>query len=178
MTSITVHLTHDQLCDIILADQSLTVGNESQSLGADSSVVHAHLVACPLCAAELTSLRNALSDFREASTSFARQQFAESYVQRSSIAPPHSFLSQPLYWVAAVVVFVAALFPLTMNRQRTPAPNAAVTISTSTKATESDEALLSDIDQKISSDIPSAMEPLADPTATATSVSTSAQRSN
>ncbi len=178
MTSMTVHLTHDQLCDLILADRSLTVENESNNLGSDPDVVRAHLVACPLCAAELTSLRDALSDFREASTAFARQQFAESYAQRSSIAPPHSFLSQPLYWAAAVVVFVAALFPLTMNRQRTPTPNAAVNISMPTQTTESDEALLSDIDQKVSADIPSAMEPLADPTATATSVSTSAQRSN
>ncbi|HXC97032.1 MAG TPA: hypothetical protein VNU92_15130 [Edaphobacter sp.] len=178
MTSMTVHLTHDQLCDLILADCSPTVEKESHSLRSDPDVVRAHLAACPLCAAELTSLRNALSDFREASTSFARQQFAESYAQRSSIAPPHSFLSQPLYWAAAVVVFVAALFPLTMNRQRTPTPSAGVNISTPAQTTESDEALLSDIDQRVSADIPSAMEPLADPTATATSVSTSAQRSN
>jgi hypothetical protein len=176
MTSMTVHLTHDQLCDLILADQSLASESTPQSL--DSDVVQAHLVACPLCAAELTSLRESIADFREASTSYARQEFAQSYAQRSSIAPSHSLLSQPLYWAAAAVVFVAALFPLTMNRQRTPAPNASVTRQVPAQTTESDEALLSDIDQKLSSDIPSAMEPLADPTATATSVSTSTQRSN
>ena len=178
MTSMTVHLTHDQLCDLILADRSLTTENESQSLGADSDVVHAHLVACPLCAAELTSLRDSLSNFREASTAYARQEFAQSYAQRSSIVPPHSFLSQPLYWAAAVVVFVAALFPLSMNRQHHNAPAVVTTSSVPSQTTESDDALLADIDQKVSADIPSAMEPLADPTATATTISTSAQRSN
>jgi hypothetical protein len=44
--------------------------------------------------------------------------------------------------------------------------------------TESDEALLADIDQKVSADVPSPMEPLADPTAETTSTSTPEQRSN
>jgi hypothetical protein len=172
----TLHLTHEQLCDLILADSSLPF--EGNSLN-DSDVVQAHLRACLLCSAELRSLRDSLSHFRDASTAYARQEFAQSYAQRSSIAPPHSFLSQPLYWTAAAVVFVAALFPLSMHRQRAIAPVTATAASASPQITESDDALLADIDQKVSADVPSPMEPLADPTAGAASTtSTSNQRND
>jgi hypothetical protein len=177
----TLHLSHEQLCDLILADLSLQPEHESwDDQDADSDVVHEHLRACLICSAELRSLRDSLSHFRDASVSYARQEFAQSYAQRSSIAPPHSFLSQPLYWTAAAVVFVAALFPLSMHRQHPAAPVIqTIATSPSLQATESDEALLADIDQKLSADVPSPMEPLADPTAAASSTtSTSDQRTN
>lgn len=177
----TLHLTHEQLCDLILADVLLQPEGESwNDLKPESDVVQEHLRACLVCSAELRSLRDSLSHFRDASVSYARQEFAQSYAHRSSIAPPHSFLSQPLYWTAAAVVFVAALFPLSMYRQR-PAPPVIRTIATSSslQTTESDEALLADIDQKLSADVPSPMAPLADPTAGTTSAtSTSDQRTN
>jgi hypothetical protein len=180
----TLHLSHEQLCDLILADMSLPPEGESwndpNDQKAESDVVQEHLRACLICSAELKSLRDSLSHFRDASVSYARQEFAQSYAQRSSIAPPHSYLSQPLYWAAAAVVFAAALFPLSMHRQR-PAPPAALTAATSSsvQATESDEALLADIDQKLSADVPAPMAPLADPTAGATpTTSNSDQRTN
>jgi hypothetical protein len=178
----TFHLTHEQLCDLILADSSLPLeGNSSSDCKPESDVVQAHLRACLVCSAELRSLRDSLSHFRDASVSYARQEFAQSYAQRSSIAPPHSYLSQPLYWAAAAVVFVAALFPLSMHRQR-PASSVTATVASASSRTtesESDDALLADIDQKVSADVPSPMEPLADPTAGATSAtSTSDQRNN
>jgi hypothetical protein len=176
----TLHLTHEQLCDLIVADSSLPLEGEFQNdLDSNSDVVHEHLRACLVCSAELRSLRDSISHFRDASVSYARQEFAQSYARRSSIAPPHSYLSQPLYWAAAAVVFVAALFPLSMHRQR-PVSSGTTTISSaSVQTTESDEALLADIDQKVSADVPSPMEPLADPTdGTASTTSTPAQRSN
>jgi hypothetical protein len=177
----TLHLTHEQLCDLLLADLSLQPEGDSwKNLEAESDVVHEHLRACLVCSAELRSLRDSLSHFREASVSYARQEFAQSYAQRSSIAPPHSYLSQPLYWTAAAVVFVAALFPLSMHRQRSAPPVIRATAtSSSLPTTESDEALLADIDQKLSADVPAPMAPLADPTAGTTSTtSTSDQRTN
>jgi hypothetical protein len=175
----TLHLTHEQLCDLILADSSLPLEGNSPNDSDISDIVEAHLRACLICSAELRSLRDSLSHFRDASISYARQEFAQSYAQRSSIAPPHSYLSQPLYWTAAVVVFVAALFPLSMHRQRPVSPAASAVASAASQPTESDEALLADIDQKVSADVPSPMEPLADPTAGATSTtSTSEQRTN
>jgi hypothetical protein len=180
----TLHLSHEQLCDLILADLSPQQEHESlndpNDQNSDSDVVHEHLRACLICSAELRSLRDSLSHFRDASVSYARQEFAQSYAQRSSIAPPHSFLSQPLYWAAAAVVFVAALFPLSMHRQHPASPVIqTVARSASRQTTESDEALLADIDRKLSADVPSPMEPLADPTAGTTSTtSTSDQRTN
>jgi hypothetical protein len=181
----TLHLSHEQLCDLILADLSLQPERESRNeswtdQNADSDVVQEHLRACLICSAELRSLRDSLYHFRDASVSYARQEFAQSYAQRSSIAPPHSFLSQPLYWAAAAVVCVAALFPLSMHRHRlAPAVIGTTATSPARQTTESDEALLADIDQKLSADVPSPMEPLADPTAGATSTtSTSDQRTN
>jgi hypothetical protein len=88
-------------------------------------------------------------------------------------------LSQPLYWAAAAVVFVAALFPINLHRQQMAARSAATAAATASQTTESDEALLSDIDQKVSADVPSPMEPLANPTDGTTSLtSTSDQRTN
>jgi hypothetical protein len=173
----TLHLTHEQLCELILADSSLQPDGESSN--GDSDIVQAHLRACLICSAELRSLRDSLSHFRDASISYAQQEFAHSYARRSSIAPPHSYLSQPLYWTAAAVVCVAALFPLSMHRQR-PISGDAPTISAAPQQTaESDAALLADIDQDISADVPAPMQPLADPTAGTTSAtSTSDQRSN
>jgi hypothetical protein len=175
----TLHLTHEQLCDLILADSSLPLEGEFQdSFKTDSDVVHSHLRACPVCSAELKSLRDSLSHFRDASVAYARQEFAQSYARRSSIAPPHSFLSQPLYWTAAALVFVAALFPLSMRQHPISSVNS-ISASASPQSTESDEALLTDIDEKVSADVPSPMQPLADPTAGDTSAtSTSNQRIN
>jgi hypothetical protein len=160
-----LHLTHEQLCDVLLAD------SPSQSAGGDrdTDVVDQHLQACLICSAELKSLRDSLSHFRNASVSYSRHEFAHSYV-----------LSQPLYWAAAAVLFVAALFPITLHQQQSAARAAATrAAAASSQMAESDEALLADIDQKVSADVPSPMEPLADPTDGTTSVtSTSDQRTN
>jgi anti-sigma factor RsiW len=178
MTIQTLHLTHEQLCDLILADSPLSSETEARTdVQPNSDIVHAHLRACAVCSAELATLRDSLVHFRNASASYARQEFAQGYA-RQSIAPPHSFLSQPLYWAAAAVIFVAALFPLSMRHQPASIVNHAVS-STSSQTAESDEALLADIDQDISADVPASMEPLANPTTAATaSAPTLNQRSN
>jgi hypothetical protein len=183
MTIQNLHLTHEQLCDLVLAGSSLPSETAPPDLlRNDSDVIQAHLRACAVCSAELATLRDSLTHFRDASVSFARQEFAQSYAQRSSIAPPHSYLSQPLYWMAAALIFVAALFPLSMRHQSVVAPTTHTTLSAtpaSSQTSESDEALLTDIDQMVSADVPAPMEPLADPTATTTtSATTLNQRSN
>jgi hypothetical protein len=171
-----LHLTHEQLCDVLLADSSL----QFIDAGRETDVVGQHLQACLICAAELKSLRDSLSHFRDASVAYSRHEFAHSYARRSSIAPPHSLLSQPLYWAAAAVVFVAALFPISLHQQQSAARSAAKAAAVlSSQTAESDEALLADIEQKVSADVPSPMEPLADPTDNTTSLtSTSDQRTN
>lgn len=165
-----LHLTHEQLCDLLLADSPFTP---------EGDIVQDHLRACLVCSAELESLRSSLSLFRSAASSYARQEYARSPMRRESIAPPQHYLSQPLYWAAAAIVLVAASFPLSLHRQAPPSPAAISTVSSHPMEIESDDALLEDIDQKLSADIPSPMEPLADPTAGAyTADPTSNQRKN
>ena len=73
---------------------------------------------------------------------------------------------------------VAALFPLTMHRPH-PVASTPATATVAAHATESDEQLMADIDQKLSADVPAPMEPLADPTdGISTTSSTSEQRKN
>ena len=49
----TLHLTHEQLCDLILADSSLSHEDELHNESSDSDIVHTHLQACLICSAEL-----------------------------------------------------------------------------------------------------------------------------
>jgi hypothetical protein len=167
----TLHLTHEQLCDVILADSSLPREGTS-------TIVQDHLHACLHCSAELESLRASLSLFREASTSYAGQQFVRSCMKTGSIAPPQHFLTQPLYWAAAAVLLVAASFPIKLYRQQHhPVPAAPAVVAP--HIAESNEALLEEVDQTLSADVPSPMEPLADPTAGSTSAkSVTYQRKN
>jgi hypothetical protein len=169
----TLHLTHEQLCDVILADSSLPREGTS-------AVVHDHLHACLHCSAELESLRASLSLFREAASSYAGQHFVRSCMKTGSIAPPHQYLTQPLYWAAAAVLLVAASFPVNLYRQQHAALPAAATAAVATSNTAvSDEALLEEVDQTVSADVPSPMEPLSDPTADRTAAKSNAyQRKN
>jgi hypothetical protein len=168
----TLHLTHEQLCDLLLEASPLPAES-------DSDIVQEHLRACLLCAAELESLRSSLSLFRSAASSYASQQLVRFPLQRGSIAPPQRYLSQPLYWAAVAILLVAASFPLSLHRQHPPAPAAVSIAASHSTEMESDNALLEDIDQKLSADVPSPMEPLADPTAGAYPAnSTSTQRKN
>lgn len=178
----TPHLSHEQLCDLVAADLS------SQHEATGFAVTQEHLRACAACAAELRTLRDSLADFREASIAFSRQQFAQTtHLRWASIAPPpHRYLSQPLYWAAAVLTLVAALFPLSMRHGgpvHSTAPSTAqialgAPANTSAQSTESDEELLADIDQKVNADIPSPLEPLANPAATTTETSASSDSSD
>jgi hypothetical protein len=48
----TLHLSHEQLCDLILADLSLQPeGESSNDLKAESNIVQEHLRACLVCSA-------------------------------------------------------------------------------------------------------------------------------
>jgi hypothetical protein len=168
----TLHLTHEQLCDLLLANPSLLTDG-------DSNIVEEHLRACLLCAAELETLRSSLSLFRSASVSYANHEFERSSLRSQSIVPSPHYFSQPLYWAAAVIILVAASFPLSLHRQPSSSPITISTASSQATQVESDDALLEDIDQKLSADVPSPMEPLADPTGSAyIAESTSNQRKN
>lgn len=162
------HLTHEQLCDMILA-------RSPHPLSSDFAALQHHLGSCPACSAELASLRASITLLREASTSYSQQQFTR--LRSDNIPTLSKTLIQPIYWAAAAVLCIAAALPLTLHRQNPSTPvSSASTIKPATPS-PSDEALLEEINQELSAPIPSPMQPLADPTASsATTPSTSSQR--
>jgi hypothetical protein len=179
---LTPHLTHEQLCDLILACSP-------HPLSSDFAALEQHLRACPACSEELTRLSRSLTHFREASTAFAQQQLAEIHAQRttnpvSMLPAPHTRFAPALWLSAAAILSLAAIMPLrTGHGVKNAAPvttaSASDTASRVTSHTvESDEAFLEEIDQAISTTVPSPMQPLADPTAGRSNRSTSTQKEN
>jgi hypothetical protein len=162
----TPHLTHEQLCDLILAQPP-------HRLSSDFAALDQHLGSCPLCAEELARLRSSIELFRESSTVWARQQFAEVHARTVSVLPPAHALSRPLVWIAAAAALVLAVIVPMELRQYHAAPPAQVAASQTTRSTESDEALLEEIDQDLSASVPSPMRPLSDPTASMVSAESS-----
>jgi hypothetical protein len=154
----TPHLTHEQLCDIILAQQP-------HPLSSDFAALDQHLRACSVCAGELASLRSSLKLFREASSAFARHQFAETHARRTSVLPLPRTFSGPLYWIGAAVLTLAALVPLGIRWSHSDTASIDSATAKTGPGAESDEALLEEIDQDLSVSVPSPMRPLADPTA-------------
>lgn len=170
-TSIDRHLSHEQLCDILLAPSA---GDTSPTLEAAED----HLRNCLMCSSELEGLRRSLIMFRQASKSYAEYAYAHPAIQSASIAPSPRFRSHVLYWATAAALAIAVTLPFSLHHRQAPMPHtktAATPIIT--HSTQSDEALLDGIDQDLSADVPAAMQPLADPIDGTTS-SPSAQRKN
>jgi hypothetical protein len=164
----TPHLTHEQLCDLLLACGPHT-------LSSDFAALQHHLDACPSCAAELDSLRTSLALFHETSTSYAQQQLP--YIRANATPSLSKTIVQPIYWAAAAALCIAAALPITLHRTTPSVPVSSTSTSNPATSSQSDEALLEEINQEISAPVPSPMQPLADPTASsAVTPSTSSQR--
>mgnify|MGYP001602170515 CR=1 FL=1 len=161
----THHLTHEQLCDVLLA---LPEENGSSAVEAALAGPHDHLRNCMTCSAELEGLRESLAFFRQAASSYAEQTYSRPFARKASIAPSPRYRSHVLYWATAAVLALAVALPLGLHRQHAPLPQPAAAAAISTQAPESDEALLDGIAQDLSASVPAAMQPLADPTAETT----------
>ena len=163
----TPHLTHEQLCDMLLA-------RSPHPLSSDFAALQHHLGSCPSCAAELGSLRSSLAFFREASTSYSQRQLTR--LHTGSVPATRKTLAQPIYWAAAATLCIAAALPLTLHRTSPSTPTTATSATEPVAISQSDEALLEEVNQELSAPIPSPMQPLADPTASsATTPSTSSK---
>ena len=187
------HLTRNQLSDVLFEDASPpdiapADGSTLALSTSTNNAVHEHLSHCLICAGELASLRHTFSSFRDTSIAFAsREQLrARLHPVAPADAAQRSFLLQPRYWAAgAAAALLLAVLPLGLQH-RQPAPQAAPAVATPAPATpaqpvqsiESDEALLNDINQQLSASVPTAMQPLADPTASAPNSTSLTQRSN
>ncbi|WP_263368188.1 hypothetical protein [Edaphobacter bradus] len=166
MTShLTPHLTHEQLCDILLACAP-------HPLSSDYAALQQHLRSCPACSDEIARLDHSLKLFREASTTHARQQLVEIHANQaachSSVLPSPRTVSRPLYWACAAALALTVLAPLGLrHRHVTPSPSPAA-VNAPARTQESDEALLEEINQDLSAAVPSPMRPLDDPAASST----------
>jgi hypothetical protein len=190
----TLHLSHEQLCDHLLeitkfAETPDRVPTRSAAAPvAGFHVIEDHLRACPLCAGELHALQAALVNFREAATSFANQELSllrsrESDrptvpTVRRAVLSSDRFYRKPFLWAVAAVLVVGAtvgsVLPLHLHRQHdfdsssvSSSVAAIASARQSSPAPESDQALLEEVDQDLSSSVPSALEPLDDPLSTA-----------
>lgn len=168
------HLSHEQLCDVLLAQSAERV---SPALEAAED----HVRNCLICSSELEALRNSIALYRHAGSAYAERVYARPATYRASIAPSPRFRSHVLYWATAAALAIAVALPFSLHQHaHTPVavqPAAATAVPASRHSAQSDEALLDGIDQDLSADVPAAMQPLADPT-DGTAASSSTQRKN
>jgi anti-sigma factor RsiW len=164
------HLTSDQFGDLLGRSVTETAPPEAEW-------VDAHLHACQQCSAELAELRQSLALFRDATSAYADKQMRPLPrlvpVRRAQVR-----WLIPTYWAtAAAAMLLTALLPLQVLRQHSPSAQPAAVASSTTASgaidhSQSDEALLDDVDREVSASVPTPMQALADPSASSTSTST------
>jgi hypothetical protein len=152
------HLT--QLLDRHLTDEQL-FNLLSPAESTDFSL-RQHLTACAECRAELATVSASLTNFRLAATSLANAEMT----QHRAVAPKRTPRFQRLVWSAslamAAVVFTASL---SLVHPGSPANTPVATPVENAAAPVSDDALLDNIQQDLSTSIPPSLEPLAVPAA-------------
>jgi hypothetical protein len=164
------HLTHEQLCDLLLAEP---VPDSLESSG-QIELLRAHLRDCLLCSGEFESLSQSLATFRSTADAWATRELANrpaalplpASVPTQRTPALHAFMG-PALWAAAAALVVAITLPLALHHDQPAAPKtpAPAAVTAQPRTSQSDEALLEEIDQTLSSPIPSPMQPLDDPTA-------------
>jgi hypothetical protein len=188
------HLSHNQLCDLLLHDDldvhALHGDALLSSAAADQlAAQQEHLSNCLICSAELEVLRGSVARFHALADSLTTRELARRPINRpfSSLLPARRHhLSFPNFAWAAAAILVASVLPLSLmhlrpnpllNRttattQATPSQTDPSEAATAVPTQESDAALLDSINQDLSASVPTAMEPLATPVATGSSQET------
>jgi hypothetical protein len=160
------HLSHEQLCDLLIA-----APQEGDSL---SEAHQEHLRDCLICASELEFMRSSIAGFQGASTAIADRELA-----RRPIRPPFAsiygsqqrgLITLGFAWATAALV-IAAIIPLgQLNSRLSPISTSELNVTQPATISEaqpdSDAALLDGIDQALSAAIPTPMQPLAGPEST------------
>jgi hypothetical protein len=167
------HLTAEQLDELLVCPAGAS----------ELTPAEAHLLACEQCAAELASLRESLFLFRQATSTYADRQLR--LLPRWRI-PLRAHVLQPAYFAAAAILLIS-LVPMQMAHRRdalhhpaasTMAP-VAVSNGDQARTAESDNALLEDVYTEVSASVPTPMQALDNPIASADSdesIPTSTQR--
>ena len=170
------HLTAEQFGELL-----------ARSPGSPSlvdAVAEAHLRTCEQCAAELAGLRESISLFREASSAYADRQLR--LMPRWRL-PLRRHIVQPAYFAAAAILLLSVV-PMRLARRHSLLPQPAVSAGAAAVvaagdqagAAESDDALLEDVNSEVSASVPTPMQALDNPVASADnsaeSIQTSTQR--
>lgn len=154
-----IHLTEQQFYDLLIAFP----GENSPEL----KQLRDHLSRCPECAAELECLRQPLGDFRSSVTAWAGHHSANRTWTRAPHTSSFGTLSAWLLAAAALILLIALPFATHHESQTVATVDATHSDTKASAATTTigDEALLEEVNQTVSSSIPTPMQPLADPTA-------------
>jgi hypothetical protein len=169
------HLTDHQLSEVLIASP--------QESSLQLEILREHLRDCTLCHDRLISLRNPLTLFRSTTTAWADQVSARrTWTPSLLLARPASSRHLTGWMLTAAALLLAAVIPLALrDHPSTPAPTGKA-VSSQLHAKPStpigDEALLEEVNQTLSSPIPTPMQPLADPTAGRSSQIDSTPRKN
>lgn len=153
------HLTGEQFGELL--------ARFTEAVEREPTPAEAHLQTCEACSAELASLREAITLFREASDAYAEKELRG--IPRWKLPRRAEFRKAfvPAYWMAAAAMFLTALFPLQVLRRHavgTPLTVAATaTVSNTASSSQSDEALLEDVNREVSRTVPASMQALDDP---------------
>lgn len=167
------HLTHHQLSEVLIAS--------AQETSPELDLFREHLRGCPACADKLISLRKPIALFRTTTTAWADQISASrSWAPMALPAATRPTYSRNLAgWMLAAALLLAAAIPIALHNHQSSTPaRTATTASSQPSSLIGDEALLEEVDQTLSSPIPSPMQPLADPTAGRSSQIDSTPRKN
>jgi anti-sigma factor RsiW len=166
------HLTEDQFGELLAGDAQQPI----------PAPVQAHLLACQKCAAELAGLRESLSFFQQATGAYADNELRHlpqaSLPDRPMRSPVLAAGLEPAYWLAAAVLLAGFLPMQSAHRNALPPAPVAASSDTGEIESQSDEALLNDVDSELSASVPASMQALVDPSTDDTDISaqTSTQR--
>jgi len=170
----TPHLTHEQLCDLLLSGHSRDAWVLSSP---ELDAARDHIDECKACSDEFATLSESMQLFRSTADSWSSQKWShQSLVNASTLKPVTTgsrlggIFARPLVWAASAALAIAVVVPFTLHRADDNSEDASVNppvVRSNTMAAQSDEALFEEINQTLSSSVPSPMQPLADPTARA-----------
>jgi hypothetical protein len=149
--------------DLQLDGLHLTSSQMDEMLVEPASPLQAHLLHCESCAAEFNVMQQSLHLFRDATHVYAEQQLLQLPERKLPTQSTYRPWLVPAYWATAAAVVMAAIVPLEIAQKRMNAPVAAVSATSRNSDTQSDVALLEEVDLTLSDSVPTSMRSLADP---------------
>jgi anti-sigma factor RsiW len=131
-----------------------TWDQEEYVLGQRTPEMVRHLAQCSSCFAQVEQMERGVALFRESAHVWSAESLAANPLKVPQVLPRPT-VGYPWAWAMAALLFLMALLPLVFQRTRTETHQAA-----RIAAPMSDDALLQQVDEEVSVDVPSSMEPL------------------